>query len=98
MTTTTYFDIQIVSYSAAGTNVDRSTSESEIPASNLNLPGTLTIVAGKNAISGAVITAGGVSDNANSKPYGPTANKVVGTYVVPRANLGSNVGRFWGQR
>ena len=96
MITTAYFYTQTVTFSAGGTNVDRSTSESEIPASNLNLSSTLTIAAGENTISGTVLTAGGAPDNANHQFYGPTANKVVGTYVVPRVNLGSNVGGFRG--
>ena len=98
MITTAYFYTQTVTLSAGGTNVDRSTSESEILASNLNLSSTLTIAARENTISGTVITARGAPDNANHKFYGPTANEVGGTYAVSGSNLGSFVGGFGGKR
>jgi hypothetical protein len=98
MTATATFDTRTVSFSTTGTYISGSPSGSVIPASNLNLSGTLSIATGSNAISGTVTTAGGMSGNANGKFYGPTANEVGGTYAVSGSGLGSFVGGFGGKR
>lgn len=98
MTATASFDARTVTFSTTGTYISGSPSGSVIPASNLNLSGTLNIAAGANTISGTVTTAGGMSGNANGKFYGPTANEVGGTYAVSGSNLGGFVGGFGGKR
>ena len=98
MTATATFDTRTVSFSTTGTYISGSPSGSVIPASNLNLSGTLSIAAGSNAISGTVTTAGGMSGNANGKFYGPNANEMGGTYAVSGSGLGSFVGGFGGKR
>jgi hypothetical protein len=98
MTATASFDSRTVNFNTTGTNISGSPSGSTVPASDLNLTGTLTITAGANKLSGTVTTVNGMSGNANGKFYGPTANEVGGTYAVSGSGLGSFVGGFGGKR
>jgi hypothetical protein len=98
MTATASFDSRTVNFATTGTSISGSPSGTVIPASDLNLSGTLAIASGANKVSGTVTTAGGMSGNANGKFYGPTANEVGGTYAVSGSGLGSFVGGFGGKR
>jgi len=98
MTATASFDSRTVNFNTTGTNISGSPSGSTVPASDLNLTGTLTITAGANKLSGTVTTVNGMSGNANGKFYGPIANEVGGTYAVSGSGLGSFVGGFGGKR
>jgi hypothetical protein len=98
MTATASFDARTLTFSTSGTYANGSPTGTAVAAPDLNLAGTLTIVAGVNKVSGTVTTVGGMSGNANGKFYGPTANEVGGTYAVSGSNLGSFVGGFGGKR
>ena len=98
MTATASFDSRVVNFNTTGTYISGSPAGNAIPASDLNLAGTLTIASGANKLSGNVTTVNGMTGNANGKFYGPTANEVGGTFAVSGSGLGTFVGGFGGKR
>ena len=65
---------------------------------NLDLTGTLALVAGTNYFSGTVTANNGMTGKINGELYGPGVNEFGGTYAIFGSGAGTMVGSFGSKR
>ena len=65
---------------------------------NLDLTGTLALVAGTNYFSGTVTANNGMTGKINGELYGPGVNEFGGTYAIFGSGAGTIVGSFGSKR
>lgn len=92
------FDNRSVAFTTTNTSISGGPGAKQLSAPSLNMTGTLSYVAGVNAMAGTATTASGMSGNVNGKFYGPALNEIGGTYAVNGVGIGSMVGGFGGKR
>ena len=90
------FSTQTVAFSTTGTVAVSAFGGPAVPNSSLDVTGSLTYAPGINLFSG-IVTATGLTGNANGRFFGPNAEEIGGVYSLTGA-AGNMIGGFGGKR